>query len=267
MDAAASAPGDTLRGQVRRARARWRACPVRYALLGLGKLGGVALGYASDIELLLVYSDSGSTGGPERIDNAEFFDKLVREVLQLVHAKREGIFHIDLRLRPYGAAGPAGVQPGELLHVLRAGRPGALLRAAVPGAAAGRGRGQEPRRPGGAPARRDGLLRAEHRPGGAAGAAGPPGAGKDQVEPAPISLPRRFRGPAGAGSSNAKFSPGALVDLEYAVQILQVMHGATEQRLRTPRIHEALRHPGLHRGGGADAKRGSSWPPTASSAA
>jgi glutamate-ammonia-ligase adenylyltransferase len=39
---------------------------------------------------------------------------------------------------------------------------------------------------------------------------------------------------------NAKFAPGALVDLEYAVQILQVIHGATERRLRTPRIHEAL---------------------------
>ncbi len=88
--------------------ARWQACPVRCAIMGLGKLGGVALGYASDIELLFVYSDNGSTAGPERLDNSEFFDKLVREVLQLVHAKREGIFHIDLRLRPYGAAGPLG---------------------------------------------------------------------------------------------------------------------------------------------------------------
>ncbi len=33
---------------------------------------------------------------------------MVRELLRLVHAKREGIFHIDLRLRPYGAAGPLG---------------------------------------------------------------------------------------------------------------------------------------------------------------
>ena len=82
--------------------------PVRYAIMGLGKMGGVALGYASDIELLFVYSDSGSTAGPEIIDNSEFFDRLVREVLRLVHAKREGIFHIDLRLRPFGAAGPLG---------------------------------------------------------------------------------------------------------------------------------------------------------------
>ena len=31
---------------------------------------------------------------------------LVKELPRLVHAKREGIFHLDLRLRPFGAAGP-----------------------------------------------------------------------------------------------------------------------------------------------------------------
>ena len=30
------------------------------------------------------------------------------------------------------------------------------------------------------------------------------------------------------------------MDLEYAVQILQIRHGATDRRLRTPRIHEAI---------------------------
>jgi len=39
---------------------------------------------------------------------------------------------------------------------------------------------------------------------------------------------------------NAKFSPGALVDLEYAVQILQVSHGEESVSLRTPSIHNAL---------------------------
>jgi [glutamine synthetase] adenylyltransferase / [glutamine synthetase]-adenylyl-L-tyrosine phosphorylase len=38
----------------------------KYAILGLGKLGGAALGYASDLELLFIYRDSGRTDG-ERI--------------------------------------------------------------------------------------------------------------------------------------------------------------------------------------------------------
>ena len=42
------------------------------------------------------------------------------------------------------------------------------------------------------------------------------------------------------GGPNSKFSRGALVDLEYAVQMLQVMHGGDNPRLRTPSVHEAL---------------------------
>ncbi|GAF79604.1 unnamed protein product, partial [marine sediment metagenome] len=42
------------------------------------------------------------------------------------------------------------------------------------------------------------------------------------------------------GELNAKFSPGALVDLEYTVLLLQIMYGADHPELRTPRIREAL---------------------------
>ena len=78
----------------------------RFAILGLGKLGGAALGYASDIELLFVYSDHGTTDGPEVIENREYFERLVQETRSCIKAKREGIFNIDLRLRPYGEDGP-----------------------------------------------------------------------------------------------------------------------------------------------------------------
>jgi glutamate-ammonia-ligase adenylyltransferase len=78
----------------------------RFTVLGLGKLGGAALGYASDIEMLIVYSDNGTTDGEKQIGNAEFFDLLVRGITGYIQTKREGIFHIDLRLRPYGNDGP-----------------------------------------------------------------------------------------------------------------------------------------------------------------
>jgi glutamate-ammonia-ligase adenylyltransferase len=213
--------------------------PVRVALLGLGKMGGVALGYASDIEILLVYSDSGSTSGPESIENAEFFDKVVRELLRLVHAKREGIFHIDLRLRPYGAAGPLACSLESFCTYYARGGPShsyerlALVRLRAVGGDRDFG-GQIERL-------RDEMvytaesidlkelreLRVRQV--------------QEKTAPPPPSDPRERPAPRGPGEGlNAKFSPGALVDLEYAVQILQVMHGATERRLRTPRIHEAL---------------------------
>jgi glutamate-ammonia-ligase adenylyltransferase len=213
--------------------------PVRVAILGLGKMGGVALGYASDIEILLVYSDSGSTGGPETIENAEFFDKVVRELLQLVHAKREGIFHIDLRLRPYGAAGPLACSLESFCTYYARGGPAhsyerlALVRLRAIGADMDFGSQVE--------RLRDEMvytaesidlleLRELRARQAQEKTAAPPPADRRE-RPAPRS--------PGEGL-NAKFSPGALVDLEYAVQILQVMHGATERRLRTPRIHEAL---------------------------
>ena len=78
----------------------------KYSIVGLGKLGGAALGYASDIEIIVVFSDSGKTDGRSSVTNAEFFDLMVQEVIQIIKSKREGIFRIDIRLRPYGSKGP-----------------------------------------------------------------------------------------------------------------------------------------------------------------
>ena len=47
----------------------------RYAIVGLGKLGAAALGYTSDIEILLVYSDHGETDGTTPTANSEFFER------------------------------------------------------------------------------------------------------------------------------------------------------------------------------------------------
>jgi glutamate-ammonia-ligase adenylyltransferase len=197
--------------------------PVRYAVLGLGKLGGAALGYASDIELLFVYSDSGTTAGPERIENAEFFDRLVREVLQLVHAKREGIFHVDLRLRPYGAAGPLGCSLESFCTYYAGGGPAhsyeRLSQVRLRAVGGDRVFASQVER------LRDEMVYSAQS--------------IDLAELRELRA-RQVQEKTTPGRLNAKFSPGALVDLEYAVQILQVMHGATEKRLRTPRIHEAL---------------------------
>ena len=79
--------------------------PSPFALFGLGKFGGKEMGFASDIELLLVYGGEGETKGKKPIENGEFYERLAREILSFVEAKRKGIFHIDLRLRPFGEKG------------------------------------------------------------------------------------------------------------------------------------------------------------------
>lgn len=76
-----------------------------WCVFGLGKLGGRELGYASDVELLFVYEGQGKTTGPEQIFNSDYFERFVCEFVRTVQAKRDGIFEVDLRLRPYGSAG------------------------------------------------------------------------------------------------------------------------------------------------------------------
>jgi len=196
---------------------------VKHAVLGLGKLGGAALGYASDIELLLVYSDNGKTDGEESIENAVFFDKLVREVLGFIEAKRDGIFRIDLRLRPYGNAGPLASSLENFCRYY--GSEGsshsyerlALVRMRTVGGDREFGARLE--------RLRDEMVYAFQS--------------LDLSELQELRK-KQYQEKAAGGRLNAKFSPGALVDLEYGIQILQVKHGQNIPKLRTPLLHEAL---------------------------
>lgn len=74
----------------------------------LGKLGGREMGFASDIEMIFVYAGHGRTDGSESgeaVDNTQYFEEFVADFLRTPKAARDGIFEIDLRLRPYGRAG------------------------------------------------------------------------------------------------------------------------------------------------------------------
>ncbi len=194
-----------------------------YAIFGLGKLGGAALGYASDIEILFVYSDHGNTDGEEKIKNYEFFERLVRKATALIHAKSEGIFHIDLRLRPYGSAGPLACSLERFCSYY--GREGeahsyeklALVRLRFIGGNKELGAQVEKIR--------DDLIYTE---------------GSIDIGDLRELREKQYREKCKGKLQNAKYCPGALVDLEYAVQILQVMYGGKFKCLRTPRIHEAL---------------------------
>ncbi len=193
------------------------------AVFGLGKLGGAALGYASDIELLFVYDDNGTTDGPETISNAEYFNRLVQETVGCIKAKRDGIFNIDLRLRPHGKDGPLAVSLAAFCGYYGArGSAHSYERLALVRLrwlAGRRELGERVER------LRDGLVY-----------------GADAISPSQIRelRERQFVEKNVSGRVNAKFSPGGLVDLEYDVEILQVMYGRERPDLRTPRLHEAL---------------------------
>jgi glutamate-ammonia-ligase adenylyltransferase len=84
--------------------------PARCAVLAFGKLGGEELNYSSDIDLMFLYDEEGGTRGKRvtSIDNAEYFGRVVSEVVRLLsaHTDRGQAYRIDLRLRPEGQRGP-----------------------------------------------------------------------------------------------------------------------------------------------------------------
>jgi glutamate-ammonia-ligase adenylyltransferase len=206
---------------------------VGVAIFGLGKLGGVALGYASDIELLFLYREDGKTSGGTRgsLGNDEFFAILAREICATIQSRREGIFQIDLRLRPFGSNGPLANSKTDFYQYYRPGGPAhaferlALVR--LRWIAGDAKLGFEIER------MRDELLY-EGKP-------------FDSRQVWEISAKMRVQKMSGGGKFNSKYSEGALADLEQTVQMLQIDHAAQAPQLRTVRLHEAMR--GLHRAG------------------
>ncbi len=79
-----------------------------FIIIGMGKLGGRELNVSSDIDLIFVYPDDGSTAGPRIVDNFEFFTKLGKGIIQALNdITGDGqVFRVDMRLRPNGDSGP-----------------------------------------------------------------------------------------------------------------------------------------------------------------
>ena len=88
----------------------------RYAILGLGKLGGQEMSYHSDLDLIVVYEGDGRTVPPpgssrwdtfELTDNFHFFSELARQIIRTASymGPMGRLYQVDMRLRPTGKSG------------------------------------------------------------------------------------------------------------------------------------------------------------------
>ena len=76
---------------------------------GMGKLGGYELNFSSDIDLIFVYPHSGETQGHRRsIENQQFFTRLAQKLITSLHQHTADgfVYRVDMRLRPFGESGP-----------------------------------------------------------------------------------------------------------------------------------------------------------------
>jgi glutamate-ammonia-ligase adenylyltransferase len=101
---------DNRYGLPRRSDERGRSATAEFCVIALGKLGSLELNYASDIDLVFLYSDDGMTSGSGQrgeVSNREYFVKLSETIARLVgQSGGEGAaYRVDLRLRPHGRDG------------------------------------------------------------------------------------------------------------------------------------------------------------------
>lgn len=89
-------------------------------IIGMGKFGARELNVSSDIDLIYVYDNDGETAGNSagrnRVSNHEYFGKAVRRIYSLIGDITEhgNVFRVDLALRPNGNSGPPAVSLGAL---------------------------------------------------------------------------------------------------------------------------------------------------------
>ncbi|MFC5519786.1 bifunctional [glutamate--ammonia ligase]-adenylyl-L-tyrosine phosphorylase/[glutamate--ammonia-ligase] adenylyltransferase [Polaromonas jejuensis] len=89
-------------------------------VVGMGKLGARELNVSSDIDLIYVYDHDGETAGRSdgrgQISNHEYFAHQVKAVFNLIgDATEHGfVFRVDLALRPNGNSGPAAISLSAL---------------------------------------------------------------------------------------------------------------------------------------------------------
>ena len=204
-----------------------RPDPPGFSVVGMGKLGGMELGYGSDLDLLFVYRDDGQTTGPERISHPEYFSKLADRVSKILTSiTQEGAaYRVDARLRPGG-------QKGEVALSLQ-GFEGYLARQADLW-------------------ERQAYIKARPIAGdtrvGEAFLALVHGFVYEAPDPPDLAeriLAMRQRieteriGPGGK-ATHVKLGSGGILEIEFLVQYLQLVHGRAEPALRTPSTLAAL---------------------------
>jgi len=90
-----------------------------FIAVGYGKLGGIELGYSSDLDMVFVHNAdiqlaTCAAAGQRQIDNATFFTRLGQRVMHILSTQTPAgsAYEVDMRLRPSGNSGQLVVSLG-----------------------------------------------------------------------------------------------------------------------------------------------------------
>jgi [glutamine synthetase] adenylyltransferase / [glutamine synthetase]-adenylyl-L-tyrosine phosphorylase len=81
-----------------------------FIVAAYGKLGGIELGYGSDLDLVFIHAGASeqTSGGPRPMDTRQFYSRVGQRIVHfLTSPTRAGVlYETDMRLRPSGSSGP-----------------------------------------------------------------------------------------------------------------------------------------------------------------
>lgn len=80
-----------------------------FAVIGYGKMGGIELGYSSDLDLVFVHNCdlNDCTNGNKAISAGQFYAKLAQRIMHIFNTRMNSgiLYELDMRLRPSGNSG------------------------------------------------------------------------------------------------------------------------------------------------------------------
>ena len=202
----------------------------RYAILGLGKLGGREMNYHSDLDLVLIYEGDGRTVSPEGwprfdpfgpCDNLLFFTDLAQRIIRSmsVLGPMGRLYQVDMRLRPTGRSGSLVLPARRIPPLFRSPGRGCPALGATGADAGARGPRRRGLRPGGnGRGRGRGVRLALASRVGRRGALNAATSGGQPRRARPEARLRRRRGrglPRAALSIEIRPRPGRVADAEH----------------------------------------------------
>jgi [glutamine synthetase] adenylyltransferase / [glutamine synthetase]-adenylyl-L-tyrosine phosphorylase len=197
------------------------------AILAMGKLGGGEIGYGSDLDVIFLFDPSAAPSD----DGVGYFTKMARRIIQMVsmpHPEGAG-YDLDTRLRPSGSQG-----------MLVVSLPAFARYHGGEASESGPNRSSEASSRGAATWERLALLRARFAAGDAALGAEAMRIAERAAYEAPLGDVAQVARDVHAlrlrmerelarerpGRYDLKLGRGGLIDIEFAVQLLQLAHGA-----------------------------------------
>jgi glutamate-ammonia-ligase adenylyltransferase len=202
---------------------RGRIANAEFCVVALGKLGSMELNYASDIDLVFLYSDDGTTSGIGQrgeVSNREYFVKLSETISRIVgQSGGEGAaYRVDLRLRPHGRDGSLACSLAEATRYYRSSAQDwerqALIRSR---AAAG-----------------SAELFAQFKEAVTPYVFRPDVSVRGALESVRLAKQKIDRQTEKKSGYNVKLGRGGIREIEFIAQALQLAHGGRDDWLRVP---------------------------------